>query len=369
MRNGWFKDVGIDIQPQPDGVEVTPDNVVQKMVTGAADVATFYGPGKIANLAKAPQLKMFGFSDTYLGNYLLAAPDSGAKPVSELVKAGTPFDEAIKQAMAPVKGTSVAFTNTGQHRDFLEGIFTLGGLKLTDVKPIATNDARILGLAKGGKVKFTSPEGAAQNVELLNEGWFPLVSTGDLLDGLPPGDPRSVSSIGHEGPAATEGWLKANHDTALRFLSVQFRIFDAITKDPEKYLAFQTPYLSARSGVKVTVPELKTILSINDPLVGFEDQTEFWTKVDGPRSYQSVYKAQIASAQKAGIIPKDKQFTPDDAIVGKQYYDELVALKKAYDDLLPKAGSGDAALVAKAKTQYENRNYLDAYRLLKAAGG
>jgi ABC-type nitrate/sulfonate/bicarbonate transport system substrate-binding protein len=372
MRNHWFGDVGIDVQPQPSGVEVTPDNVVQKMLTGEADVATFFGPGKIANLAKASQLKMFGFSDTYLGNYLLASPNSGAKPVAALVKSGVPFAQAIKQTMAAVKGQSVAFTNSGQHRDFLQGIFTLGGLKLTDVKATATNDARILGLANGGQVKFASPEGAAQNVELLNQGWIPLVSTADLLDGLPPGDKRAVASIGHEGPAASDAWLKANHDTALRFLSVMFRTIDAIKKDPVRYLPDQTPYLSSRSGIKVSVAQLKTVLGTNDPLVPFEQQTEFWTKLDGPRSYKSVYSAQIASAQQVGVIPKGKAFTPDDAIVGKQYYDELVALKKAYDDLDSKApglSGAKAALAAKAKTQYEHRNYLDAYRLLKAAVG
>ncbi len=370
MRNGWFKQVGINIQPQPDGVEVTPDNVVQKMLTGAADVATFYGPGKIASLAKAPQLKMFGFSDTYLGNYLLAAPNSGAKAVSALVKSGVPFAQAVKQAMASVKGQSVTFTNSGQHRDFLVGIFTLGGLKLTDVKPIPTDDAHILALALGGSVKYASPEGAAQNIELLNHGWFPLVSTTDLLDGLPPGDPRSVATIGHEGPAASDTWLKANHDTALRFLSVQFRIFDAIKKTPQAALALQAPYLTARSGVKVTVPELKAILGTTDPLVSFEDQTQFWTNLAGPRSYLSVYKPQIASAQKAGILPSGQSFTPDDAIVGKQFYDELVALKAAYDTMLPKASGlsgAKAALAAKAATMYTDRDYLDAYRLLSAA--
>ena len=34
MRQGWFKDVGIDISPAPTGLQVTPDNVVTKLVTG-----------------------------------------------------------------------------------------------------------------------------------------------------------------------------------------------------------------------------------------------------------------------------------------------------------------------------------------------
>jgi hypothetical protein len=72
------------------------------------------------------------------------------------------------------------------------------------------------------------------------------------------------------------------------------------------------------------------------------------------------------------VIPKGKTFRPDDAIVGKQYYDELVTLKAAYDALVSKASGlsgAKATLAAKAKTQYAHRNYLDAYRLLKGAVG
>jgi hypothetical protein len=339
------------------------------MVTGEADVATFYGPGRIATLAKAPQLKMFGFSDTYLGNYLLAAPNSGAEPVSKLVASGVPFATAIKQAMAKVKGQNVAFTNTGQHRDFLQGIFTLGGVSFTDVKPIATDDAHILALAKGGQAKFTSPEGAAQNVELLNEGWFPLVSTNDLLSGLPPGAKLAVAAIGHEGPTASADYLTKNWETALRFLSVMFRTIDAIYAHPAQVLPAQVPYLTARSGVQVTVPALKTIFSTNDPLVSFEQQGSLWTDLKGPRSYLTVYTAQIASAQKDGILPQSQAFTPDDAIWGKRFYDQLLALKQAYDGLVGKASGltgSKAALAALAKTMYDHRDYLDAYRLIKA---
>ena len=370
MRQGWFKDVGIDIQPAPTGLQVTPDNVVSKLVTGEADIATFYGPGKIATMGKAPQLKMFGFSDTYVGTYILVSPEAGAKTVSELVAGGMSFDDAIKQAMAPIKGKPVAFSNTGQHRDFLEQAFTLAGLDFGDVKVTATNDAKILQLAKGGKVQYTSPEGAAQNIELLNEGWKPLVSVDDLLKGLPAGDPRSVAAVGHEGPACSDEYFAANRETCLRFLSVMFRTIDAIHKDPKTYLPDQLPYLESVSGTKSTVQDLQSIYANNDPLISFDDQTQYWTDVKAPTSYQTIYNAQIASAQKGGILPKDEEYTADDAISGKAVYEQLVALRKAYDDMKGDAAdlSGDAKTLAdEAAAQYDARNYLDAYRKLKTA--
>jgi ABC-type nitrate/sulfonate/bicarbonate transport system substrate-binding protein len=370
MRQGWFKDVGIDISPAPTGLQVTPDNVVTKLITGEADIATFYGPGKIATMGKAPQLKMFGFSDTYVGTYILVSPTAKVKTVSELVAGGMAFEEAVKTALAPMKGKDVAFSNTGQHRDFLDQAFQLGGLKFSDVKVTATTDAKILQLAKGGKTDYTSPEGAAQNIELLNEGWTPLISVDDLLKGLPAGDPRSVAAVGHEGPACSEEYFKDNRETCLRFISVMFRTIDAIAADPEKYLPYQIPYLASVSGTKSTVADLKSIYANNDPLIDFDKQTQYWSDLSAPTSYKTIYDAQIATAQKGGILPKGKKYSADDAIVGKEVYDQLLALRKGYDDLAGKAGSltGSAkTTAAAAKAQYEARNYLDAYRMIKTA--
>lgn len=370
MRQGWFKDVGIDITPAPTGLQVTPDNVVTKLVTGEADIATFYGPGKIASMGKAPQLKMFGFSDTYVGTYILVSPGAKTQTVSELVAGGMAFDAAIKQALAPMKGKPVAFSNTGQHRDFLDQAFKLAGLSFSDVKVTATTDAKILQLAKGGKTDYTSPEGAAQNIELLNDGWVPLVSVDDLLKGLPPGDPRSVAAVGHEGPACSDAYFKDNRETCLRFISVMFRTIDAIAADPEQYLPDQIPYLESVSGTKSTVEDLKSIYANNDPLIPFDKQTQYWGDVSAPTSFKTIYDAQIASAQKGGILPKGKTFTAEQAIVGKEVYDQLVALRKGYDDLVAKASGLSGAkktMAADAKAQYDARNYLDAYRMIKTA--
>jgi ABC-type nitrate/sulfonate/bicarbonate transport system substrate-binding protein len=370
MKRGWFKDVGITIEPPPVGLGVTPDNVTDKLVNGEADVATYYGPGRIATMAKAPNLKMFGFSDIYVGTYLLASPQSGAKAVSELVKGGMPFATAIKTAMASVKGKPVAFDSSGEHRDFLTQAFGLGGVKFTDIKLTVTTDPKILALAKGGQVLFASPNGAAQNLALLHDGWFPLVSVQDLLNGLPPGDPRAVASVGHEGPSCSVDYFNKNRETCLRFLSVMFRTIDEIGKHPDQVLGDQVPYLTSVSGVPVSVADLKAIFTVNDPLVPFEKQTAIWDTPGGQNSYQTIYNAQIKSAQAGGVLPKGTTYTADDAINGAETYNQLVALRSAYDALKPTVAAltgAKATLATDAATQYANRNYLDAYRMLKTA--
>jgi hypothetical protein len=370
MKQGWFKDVGIEIEPAPVGLPITPDNVTEKLITGAADIATYYGPGLVDVMGQAPQMRMFGFSDIYVGTYLLASPKSGVTPVSKLVKQGVPFKTALKQAMGHVKGAPVAFDNSGEHRVFLNAIFKLAGVSYSDIKLTVTSDAQIVELAKGGKVLFTSPNGAAQNLELIGEGWYPLVSVQDLLDGLPPGNPLAVGSVGHEGPGCTIDYFNANRETCLRVLSVMFRTIDAIQAEPDKVLPDQAPYLTSVSGTPVTVGNLKTIFTDNDPLQNFEAQAKIWDDPKGNESYLTIYTPQIASAQAGGILPKSKHFTPQDAIIGAETYNQLVALRKAYDGLKPKASGltgAKATMAASAATQYANRNYLDAYRMLKTA--
>jgi len=372
MKSGFYDDVGITVEPKPYGLDVTPDTVVQLLVKDQVDIATINGPGIIRTLSQVPDLKLLGFSDTYIATYLLASPDSKAKPVKDFVSDGMDFKDAIKAAMAQVKGKPAAFNNAGSQRVFLDAIFReYGGLDYKDIDLTVTDDAKIVQLAKGGKIQFGTPDGAAQNVELQRLGWYPLVSVSDLAEGLSEAAPIVAASLSHEGPASKISYYEKNTETVLRFISVMFRIIDYALEDPDKAFALQAPYLKTRSGVDIGVDGIKTIFKGIDPFVKFEDQPQFWGKRAGNSlHYETVYEPQIAAAVKGGILPKGKTFKPSDGIIGKQVYDTLVGLKKQYDALAPKASglSGDAATLAtSAKAQYDARNYLDAYRMLNTA--
>jgi ABC-type nitrate/sulfonate/bicarbonate transport system substrate-binding protein len=372
MKQGWFKEVGIDIQPQPAGLQTTPDNAIPKIVSGDADIGVVFGPGKIQNQAKAPGIKLFGLSNSFTGTQILVSPDKAKQSVAELVDSGKTFPDAVKEAFAPMKGQSIGLSNTGQRRTFLQNYFKLGGLTFKDVKPVSTEDARILQLARGGHLDYASPEGAAQQIALLKDGWKVLASIQDLIGGLPPGDPRAISAIGHEGVAAKQSYIEGNRETCLRVLGVMFRTIDAIKTRPDEVLADEAPYLASVTGVDTTTADVKDLAQNLFDFRTFEEQTLYWTDLAGPFSYKTIYGAQIAAAKKDGIIPKSIDVAPEDVIVGEGFYKQLVALKGAYDKLKPKASSlkGDSATLAtQAATHYANRNYLDAYRMLNTAVG
>ena len=374
IMNGWFEEVGITLGPGKFGVRSLSPQVIPRLVSDEVDIHTWYGSLQVQMLDRVPQVKQFTFSDTYIGTYMLAAPNSGAKTVSQLVTEGVPFETAMKQAMAQMKGKRVAIDNTGAHRVFLDAIFELGGMTYKDVELTALEDARIIFLGRGGNIDFASPGGAVQNVVMIQDGWYPVVSVEDLIQGLPLGDFRGVGSIGHTGYATTDAYFRENFDTVLRMASVMFRIIDNINEDiannTDHALKLEVPVIEAAAGTKLGVEGLRTIFKTLDPMKSFEDQAEYWLDQDSPFHYWNVYKPQIHAAQQGGLLPKDKKFSPDDAFTAPYVYRTLLQYRRWYDQLTPKAAglSGDRAKLAEqAAVHYKDRNYLDAFRMLDAA--
>ena len=372
--NGWFDDVGITLGPGKFGLRSLSPQVIPRLLADEVDIHTWYGPLQIEIMERVPHVKLFTFSDTYVGTYMLASPQSGAKTVSQFVDEGVPFESAIKQAMAQLQGKRVAIDNTGSHRIFLDAIFDLGGITFKDVELSVLEDARIVFLGRGGNIDYASPAGAVQNVVMIQDGWYPVVSVEDLIEGLPLGDFRGVSSIGHTGFATTDAYYRENFDTILRMASVKFRVIDAINEDiangTDHALKLEVPVIEAAAGTKLGVEGLRTIFTTLDPVKSFEDQAEYWLDQDNPFHYWNVYMPQVKAAQAGGLLSKDKNFSPDDAFTAPYVYRTLVQYRQWYDQLMPEAGGleGDRAKLAElAAVHYENRNYLDAYRILNAA--
>lgn len=374
LKNGWLSEVGLSVSPEPFGVRSLSPQVIPRFLSGESEIHTWYGPLQIEIMDRVPHVKLFTFSDTYVGTYMLAAPDGGAKTVAELVEGGMPFEKAMTTVMQQLKGKRVGIDNTGSSRVFLDAITEIGGLSFDDVDLKVLEDARLVNLARGGNLDFVSPAGAAQNVLLLKEGWYPAVSITDLIENLPLGDPRGIGSIGHTGLATTDDYYRENFDTILRMTSVMFRIIDVINTDlangTDDAIALEVPVIEAAAGVELGVDGLRAIFTTLDPLLSFEDQADYWVNQDSPNYYWNVYMPQIKAAQDGGLLPSDKEFIPDDAFTAPYVYKTLLRYRTWYDQVVDRAAELDgerARLAEVAATHYAIRNYLDAYRILDAA--
>lgn len=365
IEKGFYNDVGISIAPAPHGETVQINDAVARLSADALDITTWYAPSRVPTIAQAPDLVMFGYHDVYLGTYMLAAPWAKAHSVSDFVAEGKSFDEAMHAAMAQMKGKRVAIANDGAHRDFLNTIFSLSDTTVADIKLQAIPDNQQIQLANSQRLDYASPSGGAQTVELMNQGWIPVAGTRDLLEGLPKDDTRAAMTVGNTGPAASVTYLENNYETALRFLSVQFRIVDETRKDPAGAYAIHAPFLQSVAGTQTTAADLEKIINVIDPLYTFEEQKAFWIEPESPWYYEKILAPQIKAAAAGGILPADGNYPVQQVTVGEGLYRDLVALKKGYDDLLPKVSGGDPEVLKAAATQYAHRNYLDAYRMIR----
>jgi ABC-type nitrate/sulfonate/bicarbonate transport system substrate-binding protein len=367
IRQGFFKDVGINLVPA-DGetrlIQQTPGELLSRQL----DIASGYMPIQIQTYPKQPDIKMIQLHDTYVGNYLLANPGVGAKTYAEFTDAGASFEDAAKLAVRQIQGKRVALGNEGNNRDFFTTLLGFAGLTPRDFKLTVVDDAKILELARAGDVDFAMPGGAAQNVVLLNEGFFRVFGIGQLLANLAPGDPRAVTALGDAGLVATGAYVARNTDTILRFMSVYYRIIDRLRSDPATTLGIVLPHLNAATGLKLTLSDCKIVFSRFYEFISFERTADRLLNKSHPLQLDNVYGPQIEAAKKGGIYRADETVTPEDIFVGTRLYRILTDLKRRYEDLKG-SHAADTRLTAKAAAQYRNRNYLDAYRLLHAAMG
>jgi ABC-type nitrate/sulfonate/bicarbonate transport system substrate-binding protein len=374
IENGWFDDVGIEIPGKFQTVAF--EQAIPLVINNDYDITTQWGPTMAQNMASAKNVEMGAFGDTHDGVYILAPPNTDYKTLGQLTEDGVPFEEAMQTVMQQFVGKKLAIDDTGAHRTFIDGIFEIGGISVDDLEELVTvDDGRMLVLARGGQIDFAKPLGGAQETELLVQDWYPVISAREVIEALPPGDPRGVSAVGNTGVMMKRDWYEQNKETFLRFASVMYRSIDALEADLENdtddALSIILPVLESAAGVDLDVDGLKILYGDVYSFYDFEDAADYWVDESNPFYFESIYTPQIEAAQEGGVLPKDQDLPPSEAFgIGQEVYQELANLKQQYDELLPEADGleGDAAKLAQAAaTQYENRNYLDAERWLRAA--
>jgi ABC-type nitrate/sulfonate/bicarbonate transport system substrate-binding protein len=364
IAQGFFEDVGINVVPKGGETRLV-DQTPGELLSGQLDLASGYMPLQIQAFPRQPSIKMIQLHDVYVGEYLLASPSVGAKTYDYFSRAGEPFEQAARSAVLQIKGKRVALSTVGNNRAFFPTLLGFAGLTPSDVDLTVVDDTKILQLARAGRVDFAMVSGAAQSVVLIDEGFFRVFGIGQLLRNLRPGDPRAVTSIGHAGIVSTDKYIARNTETLLRFLSVYWRIIDQLRTDPNTALTLLLPRLNAATGLRLTLSDGKVVFSSFYDFLSFEETANQLLNRRYPLQLDNVYTPQIEAAKKGGIYKPTDQVTPEDIFAGTRLYRILRDLKKRYEDLNRHAPRGP--LATKADEQYRHRNYLDAYRLLKAA--
>jgi ABC-type nitrate/sulfonate/bicarbonate transport system substrate-binding protein len=374
IKQGFYRDVGIQITPPPYGRKVLPDQAIPLLVNKELDAMALYPPDVVAALDTVKNIRFIALSDLFQGFAILANPQSGAKTVGQFIESGMSFEDAMKATMAQLKGKSFATPPDVDNRIFLSLVFSLGGMAMdSDTRLVITPDSNALQLASGHRVDFASPGGAPFTAQLEGAGWIPLVTPVDVLQHMAQttGSP-AAGLVGTPGVASDADWARAHQETVLRFVSVMFRIIDQEQKDPKTMLGAMLDYVNSFAGTSLDYKGLKLTIDALSPLSNFEFQKNYCDKPDSPLFYKNAFNAHVKFNIDKGLLSQTS-YDPDSLIWACEIYTDLGKLKEESDALLAalkgKTLSPDQqSTVDKAKQFYDWYDYLDSYRLLKSVG-
>lgn len=361
IKNGMYADNGIEVAPKPYGVK-NNDQAIAQMLNGTVEMQAMYAPSLVPTFKTDRSLKQVMFTNYFNGWALLAAPDSGAKPVSEYLKQGLPFKEAMAKSLEPMKGKTLVVSQLLDARDFTRQSFEIAGMEQPKLQIL--DDPKSLVAARAGKIEFAVPTGAPTTMQFEREGWIPLVRPFDIIDNAEEAGTDVSALAGGVGLASNEDWLKEHPNTALRVISATYRMIDEIKAKPELLDDYAT-YLNSLTGLKQTGEDLGELFKTYSPLTDFEFGETYCEDESALLHVQKAYTGIIAAYAKQGAIDEGS-VKPEDVIWVCGAWKQLNDFKTKTDELL-KAGDGDAALLEQAKELYDQRNYLDSYRLATAA--
>ncbi len=368
MEKGWFKDVGITVDPAPYGLKTTEEQWVSLLLNHQVDMNSATCSIMLTSYKTTDQLKCIGLAVTFYGQVMLANPKLGLKTVKDYVDGGATFTDALKQALSPMVGKTVYIPPDIADKEFNETPFKLAGLAAPNY--VTQDDPQMLLLGKSERLDFMHPAGAPIAQTMLDAGWTPIYDTGQLLKYGPGGlDSPLEPLVSNNGWGATADYINSHQTTVMRFASVVWRIFDSLDKDPKGYGVF-APYLNSVAGTSLDGDGVQRTVVNLDPFVPFVQQKKYFDDKTGPEYYANSMGALIKSLEASKSIPTG--VTPDELIWAAPMYHEMVDYKNKSDALFQTAGSKQLAadkqtLLQKAHQYYDWFDYLDSYRLATAA--
>jgi ABC-type nitrate/sulfonate/bicarbonate transport system substrate-binding protein len=131
IRNGFFDDVGINLQPT-DGRIIFENQTVPLLQNGEVDLSTIFVGVLTPALDKIRNIHPFIVHSYWQGNTILTGPHSGFKTVDDFMGEGKTFLEAAKLTVEQMKGQKLTVPPTISTRPWLEFVYGFAGMKLED---------------------------------------------------------------------------------------------------------------------------------------------------------------------------------------------------------------------------------------------
>lgn len=378
IEKGWFDEVGITFAPPPYGKVVTGAETVQMVASQTIDMIdqpTIHLLGAIRDL---PKVKAFVYDSMFWGSIVVGNPKF--KSVEEYQAEGMPLDEALRTALAQIKGKRYGYDGTTGSLSFVNTVFTKGGFDSGAVELQSFQDPEIAAMMMTDQIDFCGGMGLPVAQELISKG-FKVIATAAQIATSAKASPDSIElrTIFPVGWTTYDTFIEENYDTILRFTSVIWRQSRFQNENQEEALAIHTPFINSISGARNTIEQVKYAYDLFDPFIRMEDQERWYNDPTYPMYEEHILGSYIQSWVEAGYLNQGEIKPADITIAGKVYHDMIDLKKRAESDMeavraVLAKGQGDldavkqaAELLSKARGYLENYNYLDASRFAAAA--
>lgn len=424
----WWDELNISIKPdQPTYHYFTASQeIVPWLQRGDGDVAQGWVPGVFGTLETFGQdIPPIHFADIYVGYAILVAPDSEAKTALEFMDEGMSFSEAATAAVEQLVGKEVHIpphsTTQAQYSDAFfaylpqwwedveEDIPALDGegnplvLLGRDGEPvldddgnpqpirITTNDWRnystpvyvddptIVQLsAAAGRIEFAMPYGAPTLVQMMRNGWDPLINFAMMYEHDAASQQTAIASatVGGTGLLARRAWVEENKDLAYRIISVANRIFEYL-EDPatqRRGWEIEANLINEKRSLNMEPEDIGIIWDTIDPSFNWADQEALWDLSLPSYHPETVFRTQIEKLKSSGVLSENfnTQAELEEFLLAQELYYDLRGFQESADDLFARAEGMDLSesqqdLVDQAQVFYDRYNFYDADRFLKAA--
>ena len=425
---GWWEEWGITITPnQPTYHYFTASQeIVPWLQRGDGDVAQGWVPGVFQSLESFGQdIPPIHFADIYVGYAILVAPDSEAKTALEFMDEGMSFSDAATAAVQQLVGKEVHIpphsTTQSQYSDAFfaylpqwwedveEDIAALDGegnqlillnrdgtpaldddgntqpIRITTndwrnySTPVYVDDPTIVQLsAQAGRIEFAMPYGAPTLVQMMRNGWDPLINFAMMYEHDAASQQTAIASatVGGTGLLARRAWVEENPDLAYRVVAMANRIL-AYLEDPENQATgweIEANIINEKRGLTMEPEDIGVIWDTIDPSFNWEDQEALWDLSLPSYHPETVFRTQIEALKARGVLTEtyDTQAGLEEFLLAQEIYYDLKDMQDRSDDLFARASGmslsdSQQALVDQAQALYDNYNFYDSLRFLEAA--
>jgi ABC-type nitrate/sulfonate/bicarbonate transport system substrate-binding protein len=369
MDQGWFKEVGIEIE---DMTVFTPiENAAAFLSAGSADVVDAGFVQIVPSLNNIPNVRVFVYHDIFMGSALSGQPEY--KTVDQFMEEGSSLDEAINSAVAQMKGKTLLLSPDPASSSYATVFLNAGGLSLSDVNTILADYKAHVPMMIANRADFENGGGPTM-VQMLKNGFPRIIETKHIIAGVDPNkDISKLTSVVVNGYVALTDYMDANYDTILRIASVNFRVSDFIKNHPEEAAKIHGPYLNRYGGSQLETDDVVFLYKEIDPFSPFEEQREWYTDKNSPWYWRHNIQAFINLYEKEGILEKGK-WTPESIDWTHKIWNDLEKYRKEADNLITQnekkiiqVGGNSKAFLDAAKYHYSIFNYYDASRFAKKA--